>query len=104
MSAKTQNVLMLIKISMILMLIAALFMPSIHYNGPIDTSAQPVGFMDAVKAFGVALIAVSFTYGVISKQSILETRLISRRKIFPAAFFGHCYYYFTLPACKSRLL
>lgn len=63
MSAKTQNVLMLIKISMILMLIAALFMPSIHYSGPIDTSGEPVGYMDWIKAFGVALIAVSFTYG-----------------------------------------
>lgn len=63
MSAKTQNVLMLIKIVMILMLIAALFMPSIHYEGSIDATGRPVGFMDWIRAFGVALIAVSFTYG-----------------------------------------
>ncbi|HXL57749.1 MAG TPA: APC family permease, partial [Chitinophagaceae bacterium] len=63
MSAKTQNVLMLIKISMILLLIVALFIPSIHYKGTIDMSTKPVGFINWVKALGVALIAVSFTYG-----------------------------------------
>ena len=62
-SARTQNVLMLIKISMIVMLIAALFMPSTHYTGTIDTSTKPVAFIDIIKAFGVALVAVSFTYG-----------------------------------------
>ena len=63
MSAKTQNVLMLIKISMILMLIAALFIPSTHYKGPIDTTGKPVEFIDYIKALGLALVSVSFTYG-----------------------------------------
>ena len=63
MSAKTQNLLMLIKISMLLMLVAALFVPSTHYNGPIDTTGAPLTFMDGVKALGIALIGISFTYG-----------------------------------------
>lgn len=63
MSAKTQNVLMIIKISIILMLIAALLIPSTHYVGEATTIVHPKTFMDWIKAFGVALIAVSFTYG-----------------------------------------
>jgi APA family basic amino acid/polyamine antiporter len=48
---------------MIIMLIVALFVPSTHYNGTFDTSTKPIGFTDSIKALGVALIAVSFTYG-----------------------------------------
>lgn len=64
MSSKTQNVLMLIKISMIVMLISALFFPAVH--APVTISALPdhgYSWSDYIKSFGVALIAVSFTYG-----------------------------------------
>src|SRR6266498_228446 len=65
MSAKTQNVLMIIKISMIVMLISALFFPSIHTaasltNQPIN---QSTSFLQWLQSFGASLIAVSFTYG-----------------------------------------
>lgn len=63
MSAKTQNILMIIKISMIVMLIVALFVPSSHQAGEVTAILHPQTFMDSVKAFGVALVAVSFTYG-----------------------------------------
>lgn len=66
MSAKTQNVLMVIKISMILMLIAALFFPAIHTQSNqliSQLTNQPISFLNIVKSFGVSLIAVSFTYG-----------------------------------------
>ncbi len=63
MSARTQNVLMIIKIGMIVMLIAGLFNPSTHYEGTINSSGKPAEFIDWIKAFGVALVAVSFTYG-----------------------------------------
>ena len=63
MSSTTQNILMLIKISMILMIVSALFFPSHHSV----TAALPINneftWMDYVKSFGLALIAVSFTYG-----------------------------------------
>jgi basic amino acid/polyamine antiporter, APA family len=66
-SSRVQNILMLIKISMILVLIAALFFPgkyaiqsasSVHEQ--ISTS---VNYFDWVRSLGVSLIAVSFTYG-----------------------------------------
>ena len=63
MSAKTQNLLMIIKISMIIMLIVALFMPSTHHQGVATTIVHPTNWKGYAKAFGLALIAVSFTYG-----------------------------------------
>lgn len=64
MSAKTQNVLMIIKISMILMLIAALFFPGIHTSSLTNTPlTDPVSHLHWIQSFGVSLIAVSFTYG-----------------------------------------
>lgn len=69
MSAKTQNVLMIIKISMIVMLIAALFIPSTHNQAVQNVSGSisiadtfPTG-MSVIQSFGLCLIAVSFTYG-----------------------------------------
>ena len=63
MSSRTQNVLMLIKISMLLVIIAALCFPQEY--APIATSSAPTAFstMDWIKSLGVSLIAVSFTYG-----------------------------------------
>src|SRR5687767_8163070 len=64
MSSKTQNVLMLIKIAMVMLLISALFFPSIH--APVNTSITEMPeytWTEYIKSFGLALIAVSFTYG-----------------------------------------
>lgn len=63
MSSRAQNVLMVIKITMLLVIIAALFFPQ-HY-APVMTASAPVAFstMDWIKSLGVSLIAVSFTYG-----------------------------------------
>ncbi len=63
MSSTTQNILMLIKISMILLIISALFFPT---DNTLNLSFIPKGdftIMDYIKSFGVALVAVSFTYG-----------------------------------------
>ena len=64
MSSRAQNILMLIKITMIVVLIAALFFPH-HYasqsaSQPINQSASVI---DWIKSLGISLIAVSFTYG-----------------------------------------
>lgn len=64
MSSRAQNILMLIKITMLLVLIAALFFPQ-HYAPqltglPIN---QSTGTMDWIKNLGISLVAVSFTYG-----------------------------------------
>lgn len=63
MSARTQNILTVIKIILILLLITPLFLT----NGT-DPAVQtaigvPPSFKEYIKAFGVGLVAVSFTYG-----------------------------------------
>lgn len=63
MSSTTQNILMMIKISMILVIVAAIFFPSTETS---NLSFVPTGeftMMDYIKSFGMALVAVSFTYG-----------------------------------------
>jgi APA family basic amino acid/polyamine antiporter len=64
MSSRTQNVLMLIKISMVVILIASLFFPSLYNTAPyvvMDLKTQNFGAI--LLSFGVALKATSFTYG-----------------------------------------
>ncbi|RFM26740.1 APC family permease [Deminuibacter soli] len=63
MSARTQNVLMLIKIGMILLLIVPLFIPSMHHAAATPAVTQHAGFQQWIRSFGAALVAVSFTYG-----------------------------------------
>src|SRR5436190_3040912 len=64
MSAKTQTVLMIIKIGMILLLIFSLFYPA-AYDGNAGTtvSNESISWKDWITSFGICLIAVSFTYG-----------------------------------------
>lgn len=62
MSSKTQNVLMIIKIGMILLLIAAIFFPSL-YNEQATHAASSAVTTNNILLFGIALKAASFTYG-----------------------------------------
>jgi APA family basic amino acid/polyamine antiporter len=63
-SSKTQNVLMIIKMSMILVLVAALFFPGLyHTSAQNTTAASELLSGNNIVLFGVALKAVSFTYG-----------------------------------------
>jgi APA family basic amino acid/polyamine antiporter len=64
MSSRAQNILMLIKIGMIVVLILALFFP--HNDvaqtvAAVTTPAEPS--MSWIQSLGISLIAVSFTYG-----------------------------------------
>jgi basic amino acid/polyamine antiporter, APA family len=62
MSARTQNILTIIKISMIVLLITPLFLS----NGTvpqINTTTATIPFTEILKGFGIGLVAVSFTYG-----------------------------------------
>ena len=62
-SSFTQNILMLIKIAMILVLIVALFFP-IHYaDNSVAQQLTGSGAMNWIKSLGMSLVAVSFTYG-----------------------------------------
>ncbi|MBL7768632.1 MAG: APC family permease [Flavipsychrobacter sp.] len=70
MSSQTQNVLMLIKILMVLVLISALFFPGADPSSippsslpPSSNSPSSIPPSSLIYSFGIALIAVSFTYG-----------------------------------------
>jgi APA family basic amino acid/polyamine antiporter len=63
-SAKTQTVLTIIKIGLVLLLITPLFFSNAHASAaPLITSSLDPGFKEYIKAFGIGLVAVSFTYG-----------------------------------------
>ncbi len=62
MSAKTQNVLTVIKIILILLLIAPLFFSDNTTTPSVINTVSPT-FKEYIKAFGIGLVAVSFTYG-----------------------------------------
>ncbi len=64
-SAKTQTVLTIVKIGLVLLLITPLFFASsdtVATSSLITSSLDP-GFKEYIKAFGIGLVAVSFTYG-----------------------------------------
>ncbi len=64
MSAKTQNVLTVIKIILVLLLIAPLFFATNGVaNQHIDKLTISPSIKEYIKAFGIGLVAVSFTYG-----------------------------------------
>ncbi|HEY2720383.1 MAG TPA: APC family permease [Chitinophagaceae bacterium] len=62
-SAKTQTFLTIIKITLILLLITPIFLSSGSHDSSIIHPAISAGLREYIKAFGVGLIAVSFTYG-----------------------------------------
>ncbi len=65
MSSRTQNVLMVIKITLIVLLISPLFFSSHATELPaarLTTIANPT-LREYIKAFGIGLVAVSFTFG-----------------------------------------
>jgi basic amino acid/polyamine antiporter, APA family len=89
MTARTQSILMLIKISMILMLIAALFMPSIYHAEAATTIFQPTSVTQWARALGVALVAVSFTYGGYQQTINFGNEVENAPKTIPRGiFFG----------------
>ena len=63
MSSRTQNVLMIIKIGLVVLLISSLFFPANYASQTIKAIIPDPSWNDYIKSFGIALIAVSFTYG-----------------------------------------
>jgi APA family basic amino acid/polyamine antiporter len=87
MSAKTQNVLTLIKISMILMLILPLFF-SIKAGAEITPMVNThTTLMEYLKGFGVGLVAVSFTYGGYQQTINFGAEVKDANKIIPRGIF-----------------
>ncbi|MEO8762808.1 MAG: APC family permease [Ginsengibacter sp.] len=63
MSSRTQNILMVIKVGMLLLLVAALFFPHLYAQDSAIIKPVSHNWENYVLSFGAALIAVSFTYG-----------------------------------------
>ncbi len=63
MSSQTQNVLMVIKIGMLLVIISSLFFTGIHSSAPVIIDESKTSTAALLLSFGVALKATSFTYG-----------------------------------------
>jgi APA family basic amino acid/polyamine antiporter len=87
MSAKAQNILTVIKITMILLLMAPLFFVSSEVFVP---HAQPTAipaFTDYMKAFGIGLVAVSFTYGGYQQTINFGADVVNPRRNIPRGIF-----------------
>jgi basic amino acid/polyamine antiporter, APA family len=88
MSSRTQNVLMLIKIAMVLLLISALFFGD-HSAVSATTSVATDHSMSWIQSLGVSLIAVSFTYGGYQQTINFGSEVDHPKKNIPRGiFFG----------------
>lgn len=85
-SATTQNILMVIKIGMIVFLISSLFFPSAAPAKIIQPSAD-FTWSDYIKSFGIALIAVSFTYGGYQQTINFGDEIEKPRQTIPRGIF-----------------
>src|ERR1043166_9337129 len=86
MSARTQSVLMLIKIGMLLLVIIALFNPAI-YDQSTAMASKDVSWKEWIMSFGICLIAVSFTYGGYQQTINFGNDVANASKNIPRAIF-----------------
>jgi basic amino acid/polyamine antiporter, APA family len=86
MSARSQNVLMVIKIAMIVLLITPLFFAD---PAPVSTliTHHHIYFTEYLKAFGTGLVAVSFTYGGYEQTINFGAEVEQPRKFIPRGIF-----------------
>ncbi len=85
-SSTAQNILMIIKIGMLVLLISSVFFITVDAN---TSTAAVTEFttMDYVRSFGVALIAVSFTYGGYQQTINFGEEIHQPRKTIPRGIF-----------------
>ncbi|MFT3825747.1 MAG: amino acid permease [Chitinophagaceae bacterium] len=88
MSAKTQNVLTIIKIGLVVLLIGALFTGD-YANTFTSATAAGTSWTTNLKAFGACLVAVSFTYGGYQQTINFGGEVKNASRIMPRGiFFG----------------
>jgi APA family basic amino acid/polyamine antiporter len=86
MSSMAQNILMIIKIGMLILLISSIFFITGDANAA-TAATKEFGAMDYVKSFGLALIAVSFTYGGYQQTINFGEEVHEPRKTIPRGIF-----------------
>lgn len=84
-SSTAQNILMVIKIGMLVLLISSIFFVSGNVNT--STALSTFSTMDYIKSFGIALIAVSFTYGGYQQTINFGEEIDNPRKTIPRGIF-----------------
>ncbi len=87
MSSQTQNVLMIIKIGLVVLLISSLFFPSNYASQTLKSIFPDPTWSDYIKSFGIALIAVSFTYGGYQQTINFGGEVENARKTIPRGIF-----------------
>jgi APA family basic amino acid/polyamine antiporter len=90
MSARTQNVLTIVKITMILLLVTPLFFATtIHAPVTTTVNEHTILFKEYLRAFGIGLVAVSFTYGGYQQTINFGAEVDQPKKNIPRGiFFG----------------
>ena len=88
MSSRTQNVLTVIKVTMVILLISPLFFASQSApQAAINASQDAPEIMEYLKAFGVGLVAVSFTYGGYQQTINFGEEIRNPKKTLPRSIF-----------------
>jgi APA family basic amino acid/polyamine antiporter len=87
MSSTAQNILMIIKIGMLVLLISSIFFITGDANASTAFAVKEFTMMDYIKSFGVALIAVSFTYGGYQQTINFGEEVYEPRKTIPKGIF-----------------
>jgi APA family basic amino acid/polyamine antiporter len=87
MSSMAQNILMIIKIGMLLLLISSIFFVTGDANEGTTAAVREYTTMDYIKSFGIALIAVSFTYGGYQQTINFGEEVHQPRKTIPRGIF-----------------
>ena len=87
MSSRTQNVLMIIKIEVGRSSYQFTFFPSNYASQTIKAIVPDPSWNDYIKSFGIALIAVSFTYGGYQQTINFGEEVENPRKTIPRGIF-----------------
>ncbi|GAA4738063.1 APC family permease [Flavisolibacter ginsenosidimutans] len=85
-SATAQNILMVIKIGMLVLLISSIFFIDGNANAA-STATKSLATTDYIKSFGLILIAVSFTYGGYQQTINFGEEVHNPRKTIPRGIF-----------------
>jgi APA family basic amino acid/polyamine antiporter len=86
MSSMAQNILMIIKIGMLVLLIVSIFFVP-GSNNTVASGTKALSAMDYIQSFGLVLIAVSFTYGGYQQTINFGEEVHEPRKTLPRGIF-----------------